>query len=1279
MSLAKILVVEDEFILANDIAARLQDLGYEVAGLAASGPEAMDLANSSQPDLVLMDIGLQGSMDGIQTAIKMRTDLNLPVVFLTAYADDSTLQRAKQAEPFGYVLKPFEDRELRTNVEIALYKHRAEREVGRLNRLYATLSQINQAVVRTRSREELLLKICQIAVEFGQFKTAWIALLDDTSGALVLKARAGNDAGIVIGESIDCCGCALAAVREGQPCLINHLVSDPRGERCREMPQKVDFRACAAFPIRMQDTVCGVLAVAVGEKDFFNDVETRLLAEIALDISFALDTLVSERQRQEAESALLKSERQYSALFENMAEGFAYCKMLFDEDGNPQDFVYVAVNRAFGALTGLDNVIGRKVSEVIPGIKEWHPEVFEIYGRVARTGRAETFEIDFKLLGARLAVSAYSFEQDYFAAVFSDITAQKRLEEERQITIDFFRFVNFSSGTRDLVRSTVTFFQERSGCDAVGIRLREGDDYPYFEARGFPKEFLQVENSLCARDSSGQIIRNGKGEPIIDCMCGNVICGRFDPLKPFFTTAGSFWSNGTTELLARTTDADRQTKTRNRCNGEGYESVALIPLRVAEKRLGLLQLNDRSKGKFSPAMIAAWERIAGYLAVALEKCRAEESQRQSEDWFHAVVEHLDEAVLIADLHGRWLHWNRAAITMYGFATLEECPRYLSELITIFEFSRADGTVWSRDDLPLARILRGEQLRDVEINVRRLEGNWNRVFSYSGTLTRNDSGDPEFAVLAVRDITQRKRAEQDLRESEDRFRSVVEGAPDGMIVQVGGSIRYLNPAALAMFAAEKPDQLVGHNYWDRIHPDYHETAHERLRILQEKYKSVPSIEELFVRLDGTPFDVEVTASPFTFEGRDGSIVFFRDIAARKSAERKIQDLEQQFRQAQKLEALGRLAGGIAHDYNNILMVIRGQTEMLEECLQKDEHSQKHTHEVLKATERAAGLTRQLLAFSRKQMISPVALDLNAVVGETAKMLQRLIGEDIELRVCPGEALWAVRADHDQMVQVLMNLSVNARDAMPQGGTLTILTSNEIVGEGTSRRPSYVSSGEYVSVAVRDTGHGISKDIQEKLFEPFFTTKEMGKGTGLGLSTVYGIVKQSGGYIWVDSEPKQGACFTVLLPSIPGTAEAATPTSVELTKRGTETLLLVEDEQGLRDVICDSLRSLGYTVLSADSGQRALSMAKEASGRIDLLITDVVMPGMSGRELSEILTGLRPRLKTIYMSGYTDDSVLRHGVQEDGMPFLQKPFNLTALARKVREVMDAPASLRPQIPK
>ena len=378
--------------------------------------------------------------------------------------------------------------------------------------------------------------------------------------------------------------------------------------------------------------------------------------------------------------------------------------------------------------------------------------------------------------------------------------------------------------------------------------------------------------------------------------------------------------------------------------------------------------------------------------------------------------------------------------------------------------------------------------------------------------------------------------------------------------------------------------------------------------------------------------------------------------------------EQLRQSQKLESIGRLAGGIAHDFNNLLTAINGYSDLMLRRLGEGDPLRRNAEEIRKAGERAASLTRQLLAFSRKQVLQPLVLDLNGVVADMDKLLRRLIGEDIDLVTSLEPKLGRVKADPGQIEQVVMNLAVNARDAMPRGGHLTIETRNVYLDKAYAHTHVSVQPGRYVMIAVSDTGVGMDAKIREHIFEPFFTTKEAGKGTGLGLSMIYGIVKQSGGNIWVYSEPGHGTTFKIYLPQVK--EEASTESSVAASDvlRGTETILIVEDEDRLRELIREILEMEGYTVFAASNGHEALSICEQQEGTIDLLITDVVMPEMSGRELAESLEHKRSEVKVLFMSGYTDDAVVRHGVLKASSFFLQKPFTPDALARKVREMLN-----------
>ncbi|HKN71913.1 MAG TPA: ATP-binding protein [Terriglobales bacterium] len=506
-------------------------------------------------------------------------------------------------------------------------------------------------------------------------------------------------------------------------------------------------------------------------------------------------------------------------------------------------------------------------------------------------------------------------------------------------------------------------------------------------------------------------------------------------------------------------------------------------------------------------------------------------------------------------------------------------------------------------------------------------------------------------------------QESLRRSESNFRSLVMNAPYGICrCDTLGILQDANPAMVAMFGYTSAADLMG-RHLGSLYAD----AQQWFRTADyfRARKEFNNLTTECVRKDGAAIVARISGRSIP-NGKNGDTfeIFMEDVTETRT-------LELQLRHAQKMEAIGRLAGGIAHDFNNLLMVISGYVEFLLERLGPDPQLRGPAQEISNATQRATSLTRQLLAFSRKQLLAPKLLDLNELVAENLKMLTRMIGEDIDLVMVPGPTLGAVRADPGQIDQVIMNLAVNARDAMPQGGKLTIETASVTLDENFARTHAPLTPGDYIMLAISDTGIGMDNETQTRIFEPFFTTKGL-KGTGLGLSTVYGIVKQSGGFIFVDSKPQRGTAFRAYFPRVDGREDAvAAQDSLGLPRadRGHETILLVEDETNLRHLARQYLETQGYKILEAEDGAAALQIVDGYKGTIDLLLSDVIMPGMNGRELAARVIKLLPDVRVLYMSGYAENAVGMDGTLDAGINLLQKPFSLPVLKDRVREVLDS----------
>ena len=626
---------------------------------------------------------------------------------------------------------------------------------------------------------------------------------------------------------------------------------------------------------------------------------------------------------------------------------------------------------------------------------------------------------------------------------------------------------------------------------------------------------------------------------------------------------------------------------------------------------------------------------------------------QREELFRLISEHAADLIAVVDIQGHRIFNSLSYEKVLGYT--------VDELRNSSSFEQIHPEDIGRVKEGAAEARRTGIGRPLEYRFRHKNGTW-RVLESTASVIRNSKGDPDKLVIVNRDVTDRKRAAEALQRSETGFRSLVEDAPYGIFkANMTGKLIMVNPALEKMLGYKFQDELLKVDLANAIFR--YPAEHQKIIGMFIRDKHFKDVEVEWRRKDGTFITVRCSGWPIRDENGADMEVFAEDVTERRV-------LERQLRMAQKMEAVGRLSGGIAHDFNNLLGVIIGYIHVMKRNLIPGEPSYEYAEEIEKAGQRAVALTRQLLAFSRQQVLEPVILNLNTLVSDMEKMLPRLIGEDIQLSLVLDPAIGQVKADPGQIEQVVMNLAVNARDAMPDGGKLTIRTANAELDANFTGEHSGSIEGQYVMLAVSDTGTGMDPETQAQIFEPFFTTKGRDKGTGLGLATVYGVVKQSNGYITVESEKGKGALFHIYLPRIDAPVAARSEgTQAPLTVCGSETILLVEDAEPLRMLAQLFLKENGYRVLTAADGAEAQRVAAQTPGPIDLLLTDVVMPGINGRVLAERLAPLHPTMKVLYMSGYTDTFIAGHGVLEEGVHLLHKPFTEDALMRKIRELLDA----------
>ena len=1084
-------------------------------------------------------------------------------------------------------------------------------------------------------------------------------------------------------------------------------------------------------------------------------------------------TVFDITERKAAQESQHESEARYRTLFDEATEGIGLADAKTGE--------ILDCNRALTELTGYarGELVGKPQAMLHPA-RDMQEGISHSFAQhradqrdailstelLTKSGEIKQVEVKANVLdvGGRSVVQAF----------FRDVTEELRHHQERETTVRLLRMLNARSETRELVRGLTGLLQEWTGCEAVGVRLAEGDDFPYLETRGFPSEFVERENLLCTRRADGKPERDSEGNTVLACTCGNVLRGRTDPSLPFFTANGSFWSNGLQELFARLAATGHKMGGSNYCIAQGYESVALIPLRMGGEILGLLQINDFAKGRFTPELIEFLENAADQFAIALAQRQALRASHENEEHYRSLFANMINGFayceMLFDEQGRaedfiYIEVNGAFETQTGLKDV--VGKKVSEVIPGIR-----GTDAGLLEI-YGRVACSRMPERLEYFVKALNM-WFDIAVYSPKAG--------YFVAVFEVITERKLAEEKLRKSEERYRALVESAPDAIVVYRDGKVLYANTVAVELCGLHSLEQLQKNHILNFIHPDERAGVAERIRLGMEG-QYLPLRETRLIRTDGAEVPVETVGRMVDYQGGPAVQVFVRDITQRKLAEAELRKLsmavnqspalveitdlhgnieyvnpkftevtgyskdevlgrnprflksgetsrqeyenlwrtitgggewrglfhnkkkdgtqfwerafispirdaagtithflgikeditqqksiEEQHRQAQKMEAVGQLAGGVAHDFNNMLQAIMGYSQMLMEILPEGDKCREFAAEIDQAAERASALTRQLLAFSRRQVLQMEDLNINSVVENVTKMINRVIGEDIRLNVVPGQRMGTVHADCGQMEQVLLNLCVNARDAMPDGGAVTIETENVMMDGEYCDAHAWATPGRYVLLSVTDTGCGMDAQTQTHIFEPFFTTKELGKGTGLGLATVYGIVAQHQGMIQVYSEEGRGTTFKVYLPSFERPASTVGTKVVGRATGGTETILVAEDDEALRKLIARVLNDAGYAVLLAADGEEALTIFTKHAMNIDMCLLDVVMPKVGGKTVYDVLRRQYPRLRFLFSSGYSTNAIHTDFVLKDGIELIQKPYAPGALLRKVRQVLD-----------
>ncbi|MFH1070276.1 MAG: PAS domain S-box protein [Candidatus Glassbacteria bacterium] len=1237
------------------------------------------LVNRNMRKNLSSDLGIEIYFAGKKYFINSDRLQILDLLFSTY---DNTIQRSRELERKNKELEEMQEELKEFNAKLEQKVVERTQKIRQLNSIILAVRNVNQLISREKNLTRLIQGACDNLISTKSFSSAWI-ILKDKSGKLTGASDSGSSKTFIR---------RLKQLKAGEiPACFEKVLSDEEVvclkdgqsncENCAFGPICAD-KVLISVRLEHGNNTYGLLTVALEEEVIPEKEGIGLLKEVGGDIAFALNSIELEEKRKHLQEKVNESEKRYRALFENMLDGFAYCRMIFDDQGGPLDFVYLSVNSAFERLTGLKNVVGKQVTEVIPRIRESNPELFEIYGRVATTGKPERFEIDFKPLAIWLSIAVYGAGKGYFVAVFDNITERKRAEEALEHSEKMLRAI--FEGARDGIlgmdaQSRRFVVANETICRMLGysrdeiMKLGADDIHPpedLSRVMGLIERQIRGEIALSpdlpVKRKDGSIFYADVNATPIELSGRPCLIGIFrditerrlldEKLKESEAAFRELYDDAPVGYHELNNEGImvRVNQTEAKLLGYSVEELIgrsfleIVAQQERERARGTLRAKLSGTMKLKPMerkyvrkdgtvldvliddrlIVDGQGRITGIRTTLQDISELKKAEEQIKQLAKFPAENPDP-VLRADKEGRIIYANKSSeplLNTWGCAESDLLPleirRLCLEALKTGMNQTAEPKCAERDFL----------------------------FLFAPII---ESG---YVNLYGREITKLRQAEEGRRLLETAIEQAAEYI---LITDTEGAIQYVNPA-FEKITGFKREEAIGGN------PRILKSGLQDEAFYRDLWETIKGGRTWQGHItnkkkDGTLYTEEAAISPV--RNPAGQIVNF--VAVKRDVTQEL-NLENQLRHAQKMESIGQLAGGVAHDFNNILTTIMGYSSSMKKAPELSEKIRKRVEEIEKASQRGAELTKQLLTFSRKQTPRLETINLNEVINGSLGFLKRTLPPTITIESKLSPDLGLVNADSGQMQQILMNLCVNSRDAMPGGGKIRIETENIQINAEYIQNHFYAKPGPFVLLTFTDTGEGIKKELLSRIFEPFFTTKSVGKGTGLGLSIVYGIVKTHGGFINVYSEEGKGTTFKIYLPQTTGRVKAKSEAEPVI-KGGNETVLIVEDEDMILNLVFSLLGELGYKCYTAANGLEGLKVYQEKGSEIDLVILDIVMPKMNGPELFVEIRKINPEAKVIMSSGFSlenEDDLLAQGVKV----FIPKPYQIKVLARAVREVLD-----------